>query len=383
MNGKHYTEKLSAFLNHELPDDERQQVGEHLFDCAPCRREHDKIKLGVELSKKLKRVEAPKRVWNKIEADIINKKAPQTSPFLSFNPKNAAFAGILILLTLFGLTMLIYINQFQTKPDETAKIEPENGRQIQASDKKSAAWQVENLSGEPNIINSSKNELLEIGGILETDENSSAKIEVADIGQVEIAPNSLVKLVNSSETEHRLALEYGSLQAKIFAPPRLFIVDTPTAAAVDLGCAYTLDVDKAGNSKLHVTSGYVALERDGRESIVPAGAFCLTRRGRGIGTPYLETASEFFQKALYEFDFENGKKNSLKKILASARRGDTLTLWHLLSRVSVEEREKVLDKIISFKNLPEGVTKEGILRLEKEMLDELRYEVEGFWYETF
>ncbi len=381
MKGKHYTEKLSAFLNHELPDDERQAVGEHLFDCADCRREHDEIKFGVELSKKLTRAETPKRIWNKIEAEITNQNSPQTPRFLSFNPKKAAFAGMLILLAFFGLTMLIYINQFQTKPEETAQIEPENPPQMQPSDKKSAAWQVENLSGEPNIKNSSKNEFLEIGGILETDENSSAKIEVADIGQVEIAPNSLVKLVNSSETEHRLALEYGSLEAKIFAPPRLFVVDTPTAQAVDLGCEYTLDVDKAGNSKLRVSSGYVALERDGRESIVPAGAFCLTRRGKGIGTPYLEKSSKYFQKALYEFDFENGKNESLKKILASARKGDTLTLWHLLSRVAGEEREKVLDKIISFKSLPEMVTREGILRLEKEMLDELRYEVEGFWYE--
>ncbi len=381
MKGKHYKEKLSAFLNHELPDEDRQRVGEHLFDCADCRREHDQIKLGVELAKNLTRADAPKRVWNKIEAEIAGKSLPQSPVFLSFNPKNAVFAGVLILLAFFVLTTMIYLSLFQTKTDETAKIEPENSRQIQPLENKAIAWQVENLSGAPNIINSSKNELLEIGGILETDEKSSAKIEVADIGQVEIAPNSLVKLVNSSEKEHRLALEYGSLDAKIFAPPRLFVVDTPTAAAVDLGCAYKLEVDKAGNSKLHVTSGYVALERDGRESIVPAGAFCLTRRGRGIGTPYLETASAYFQKALYKFDFENGRDNSLKKILAAARKGDTLTLWHLLSRVSGDERKKVLDKIISFKSLPKTVKREEILRLNKEMLDELRYEIEGFWYE--
>lgn len=383
MTEKHYKEKLSAFLNHELPDAERQRVGEHLFDCANCRREHDRIKLGVELAKNLSGADAPKRVWNKIEAEIKGNSSPHISRFPLFSLKNAAFAGILIIMTLSVLTSIIYLNLFQAKSDEISKSEPENGRQNQPSEYKFSAWQVENLSGEPSLINSSKNELLEIGGILETDEKSSAKIEVADIGQVEIAPNSLVKLVNSSATEHRLALEYGALEAKIFAPPRLFVVDTPTAAAVDLGCAYKLEVDKAGNSKLHVTSGYVALERDGRESIVPAGAFCLTRRGKGIGTPYLESASDYFQKALYKFDFENGRDNSLKKILAAARKGDTLTLWHLLSRVSGDEREKVLDKIISFKPLPEIVTREGILRLEKEMLDELRYEVEGFWYETF
>jgi hypothetical protein len=58
-----------------------------------------------------------------------------------------------------------------------------------------------------------------------------------------------------------LSLERGALHARIAAPPRLFIVDTPSAMAVDLGCEYKLDVDAAGNSRLHVTSGFVALNR--------------------------------------------------------------------------------------------------------------------------
>ena len=144
-----------------------------------------------------------------------------------------------------------------------------------------------------------KTEKLLVGQFLETDANSRAKVQVANIGNVEIAPNSRVQLVKSSSTEHRLSLERGVLQAKIFAPPRLFIVDTPSAVAVDLGCAYTLEVDKDGNSKLHVTSGFVALEKDGRESIVPAGAIALTKKGKGIGTPFAEDSSvEFAKRAL-------------------------------------------------------------------------------------
>lgn len=223
--------------------------------------------------------------------------------------------------------------------------------------------------------------MLKVGEILETDEYSRMRVEVADIGQVEISPNSLVKLVNSSETEHRLALEYGKIEAKIFAPPRLFVVDTPTAQAVDLGCAYDLEVDRAGNTKLKVTSGYVALERDGRESIVPAGAFCLTRRGKGLGTPFFETATENFKEDLRKFDFEAGGEKYLDSIIEQAKAKDTLTLWHLLSRVSENEREKVFNKILKFAKLPYGVNKKGILELDKKMIEEWRYEIELNWYE--
>ncbi|MGI9056007.1 MAG: FecR domain-containing protein [Pyrinomonadaceae bacterium] len=370
MNEKHYDEKLSKFLDHELPAEDRQTVGEHLLYCQDCRGEHDRVKFGIELIQNLERPDAPNRVWNKIENELNSE---YISPYKTFfNPKNLAFAGLSIAL-IFSLAAIIYLNFPNAKTDDSAENRPQT---LQTEN--TVAWQVENISGDNN---SSKNESLKVGEILETDENSRAKIEVADIGQVEIAPNSLVKLVNSSETEHRLALEYGKLEAKIFAPPRLFVVDTPTAQAVDLGCAYTLDVDKAGNSKLHVRSGYVALERDGRESIVPAGAFCLTRRGRGLGTPFFETASDEFKEDLRKFDFENGGEKYLDSILEKAKPKDSLTLWHLLSRVSGESREKVLAKTVKFAKLPEGVTRKGILELDKNMLDEWRYHLELLWYE--
>lgn len=375
MKEKHYKKELSAFINHELSPDRRQAVGEHLLHCQACRSEHDEIKIGAALAQNLRRADAPGRVWNKIEAGLNGKNAPAAKHFL-LNPKLLTFAS-LILLAVFSLSAIYFIFP---EAEQTAVNAPKEINQA-SQPEKTSAWQVESIAGEPKILNSSEREVLQVGEILETDENSRARVEVADIGQVEIAPNSLVKLVNSSETEHRMALEYGSLEAMIFAPPRLFIVDTPTAQAVDLGCSYKLDVDKAGNSRLHVTSGYVALEREGRESIVPAGAVCLTRRGKGLGTPFLETASEEFQTALRKFDFENGGRAALETILKTARPQDTLTLWHLLSRVSENDRVKVFEKTASFVSLPEGVTQAGVLTLNREMLDEWRYQMEILWYE--
>ena len=75
----------------------------------------------------------------------------------------------------------------------------------------------------------------------------------------------------------------------IWAPPRLFFVDTPAGVAADLGCAYTLEVDDHGDGLLHVTSGWVALQLKDRESMVPAGASCATRPGVGPGTPFFPT----------------------------------------------------------------------------------------------
>jgi hypothetical protein len=73
MNEKHYKEKLSGFVNHELHGDERQSIAEHLLQCADCRSEHDAIKLGACLASHLKQTDAPENLWHKIEKALDGK----------------------------------------------------------------------------------------------------------------------------------------------------------------------------------------------------------------------------------------------------------------------------------------------------------------------
>lgn len=440
---EHITEKLSAYLNHELPKEERQQIAEHLLQCENCRNEHDEIKLGATLASQLQRVDAPQSVWNEIEDSLNGKQTPKIStvPYFTFLSLRGLTTAATILVIVFGLIATIYIGFLRNESKEIAEtkpagnqieipentptpfeipvnqntspqiapdansniqIQPPNANSnvnvspkinpVQSSNKPSEtiiaqtnlpSWNVETLAGTPTAGNRSisENGKLLVGQFLETDANSRARVQVANIGQVEIQPNSRVQLVETSLTEHRLSLTRGVLKAKILAPPRLFIVDTPSAVAVDLGCEYTLEVDKDGNSKLHVITGYVALERDGRESIVPAGAFCLTRRGQGIGTPFSEDASLEFQNALFRFDFQNGGSEVLEKIFKESGFYDTLTLWHLLSRTRATDREKVFDALARYVKPPAGTTREGILRLDKKMLDQWWKEIESIWFE--
>jgi len=443
MSEKHYKEKLSSFVNHELHGDERQTVAEHLLQCIDCRTEHDAIKLGAALASQLKQTDAPENLWHKIENALEAKeekaKAARLPNFAFFGSRIfAAMAGLLIA---FGLIATVYLglsrsdsqnvaktentiqtanieipkvistpNEVSTNQNKTARVVSNINANIQNQSKDTnlnppnepktnsvqpkkepnettpaqnnlPSWNVETLAGMPKVGNSFESEKLSVGEFLETDANSKAKIQVANIGNVEISPNSRVKLVKTNSTEHRLSLEKGELKAKILAPPRLFIVDTPSAVAVDLGCEYTLEVDEGGNGKLHVTSGFVALERNGRESIVPAGAIAITKKGKGIGTPFAEDASPQFQTALYKFDFENGGNEALQTIINEAGLYDSITLWHLLSRVETRERSKVFDALAMQVKSPAKVTREGVLRLDKKMLDAWWQEIEKVWFE--
>jgi hypothetical protein len=149
--------------------------------------------------------------------------------------------------------------------------------------------------------------------------------------------------------------------------------------AVDLGCAYTLEVDDSGWGRLRVTFGWVSFEREGRESIVPAGASCETRPGVGPGTPYFEEASEALRDALAKLDFEGGGADELALVLAGARERDTLTLWHLLFRVAPADRGRVYDRLAALAPPPPGVTRAGVLRPDTGTLDRWREDLERNW----
>lgn len=187
-------------------------------------------------------------------------------------------------------------------------------------------------------------ERLGIGHWLETDAQSRATIELDKIGVVDVDPGSRVRLVTVSEHEQRLELARGSISARVLAPPRLFVVDTPSARAIDLGCAYRLDVTPEGGGLLTVTSGSVELAGNGHAAYVPAFAACETRPGKGPGCPYFTDASLPLKQALRRFDFE-GANDALATVLAEARARDTLTLWHLQARTTGAERETILERL--------------------------------------
>jgi hypothetical protein len=217
------------------------------------------------------------------------------------------------------------------------------------------------------------------GEWIETDSGSSATVKVGEIGSVEVEPNTRLRIVTARPGEHRLALAQGEIRAKISAPPRLFFVETASGTAVDLGCEYRLNADEGGSGLLRVTKGWVSFQWKGLESLVPAGASCRTHAGVGPGIPYFDDAPESLKREIQAFGFDKSGDDALGVILAEARVRDTLTLWHLLSRVEVEDRARVYDRIASLTPVPAGVSREQALKLDPETLSRWKDELAWTW----
>lgn len=360
MFSKHVIKKLSAYCNGELPAEESLRVREHMLACERCRKEYDDIKLGVQLAEQLPIVEAPAELWSEIDALLETwprKGAFQPKParaWFGLTPLRLAVACALFLVV--AAVGVAWFLNYGPQP----------------------SWEMTRYAaGSDRLLATGR---LAVGQLLETDGSSRALLSVGQIGTVELEPNSRVRLIETQVTEHRLALDRGEMSAKIWAPPRLFFVNTPSAEAIDLGCAYTLKVEDDGRGFLHVTSGWVALVGDGRESFVPIGAMCETRPGTGPGTPYFDDVSDELREALAKFDFETGGEDALRVVLAESRDRDTFTLWHLLSRVDESRRSEILDRMIELVGLPQGVTREAVMQLDASALELWKEELDTVWF---
>jgi hypothetical protein len=227
------------------------------------------------------------------------------------------------------------------------------------------AWQVDSVQGQASLggRQAAVSMSLRAGQVVRTGGDTEMTLRADEFGTMLIGPDTELR----AATNRQVLLQRGQLHALIWARPRQFVVDTPSARAVDLGCEYTIHVDDAGDGLLEVSLGWVAFQFGDHESFIPAGAACVTRQRRGPGIPFYQNATEPLRRWLTAF--EEGDSAALAGILSAARPSDGLTLWHLLTRVPERDRGRVFDRFADLVKLPKEVRREDVLRREPHAID--------------
>lgn len=218
---------------------------------------------------------------------------------------------------------------------------------------------------------------LPVGAWLETSGSAVADVRVADIGQLTVYGDSRLRLVGTGTAGHRMELARGKVAARVSAPPRLFVVDTPVATAVDLGCAYELTVDGNGRTHLRVTSGAVSLEGHGLVAYAPTGTEVVAAPGKGPGTPVATGAPDELRAQVAWFD--GGDPAALRAIVEGAETRDTITLWNLLSRTTAADRAAVVARLDELSQRPPSVRAEDVLSGDAGAIERWREALDDSW----
>jgi hypothetical protein len=221
-------------------------------------------------------------------------------------------------------------------------------------------WSVSTLAGAPRITtNRREGGTLDVGGTVETDTVSTARVAVGTVGVADVSPRSLIRVIRADDGEHRIALTRGTLHVNIWARPRFFVVETPAATAVDLGCVYSLSTDSLGAGMLGVSVGEVELATGKMTTLVVAGTAARLYPDRA-GLPYPLSSTIDFLAAVRAA--EEALSDSVVTVLArKATVPGTITLWHLLPRLNEAQRARVVRRIAALVPPPPDVAQDAIL----------------------
>ncbi|HEV7484723.1 MAG TPA: FecR domain-containing protein [Thermoanaerobaculia bacterium] len=193
--------------------------------------------------------------------------------------------------------------------------------------------------------------ILRAGDVVRT-ERGSVRLQSPAVGTIDLGANTTVRLIENRSRRHRLALAAGTIHAKTTSQPGVFVIDTPKARAIDLGCEYTLTIAPGGGGELHVIFGWVDLTHGYEQSLVPQGASASIESDGSLTVPVFDDAVPAFHAAIRNHD--------MPAIVANARTRDAFTLLNLFRLATPDERGILYDRLNQFVPAPASITRESV-----------------------
>jgi len=212
-------------------------------------------------------------------------------------------------------------------------------------------WRATDASGIAVVPHS----ILRTGDVVRT-ERGSVRLQSAAVGTIDVGANTTVRLIENRSRRHRLALASGTIHAKTKSQPGVFVVDTPKARAIDLGCEYTLTIAPGGGGELRVIAGWVDLTHGFEQSLVPQGASAVITQDGDLSLPIFDDAAPAFRAAVRDFK----RTHDMHTILALARLRDALTLLNLFRDATRDERVLLYDRLNQLVPAPASITRDSV-----------------------
>jgi RNA polymerase sigma factor (sigma-70 family) len=234
---------------------------------------------------------------------------------------------------------------------------------------RSNVWEIESRTGTVLLNNKpiTSSEPVSEGDIVTTENASTAVINIKNLGEIEITPGSSIRRLEDKNTAKLIS---GKLSISTSSEEEYLFIEVPTAVVEEyfLSCDYTIDLKKTKSVIVQVSSGWLRIVSGKYVSIVPEGYELKILFGSGMSIPTAIESPSILPLWLEQYLFSGKKTDVLNSILDAAVNTEAITIWNLLKRVILDHRELVYEKLNMLVPHPEGVSKDGILNLNDDML---------------
>ncbi|MEW6506795.1 MAG: hypothetical protein AB1432_03500 [Bacteroidota bacterium] len=360
---KKFFEKLKSLpYTIDPPDNLIEQLTEELLKIAESEQREEESKPKVNI-KKLKREQAKQEKILKNSRGVFRKSrvtksifttkiSAPLSPRLGLDPKKTILT--LLPLVLFAVGYFVYDFSLINSP-----------------------WKVRTITGNVLINGQIRaSERWEENESLVTENDSKAVIYVPNTCRIEVDANSFLILNKAKDKGNRIKLVKGSIRIINNNLLPYLAIEIDNSVIHNRGGTIAITIDDNSITSVKVEYGYLEIEEKGRVFFVDEGYTCEIRPNFHSGTPHRIDAPDELKDEIRSLDYEFGGDSSIQKIISIAAESDMLTLLALIPRSSEMLRTVIFNKISAYYPPPAGVTLEGIVKLDPEMIEKWWFEIE-------
>ncbi|MEJ5251352.1 MAG: zf-HC2 domain-containing protein [Chthonomonadetes bacterium] len=133
MRCEEVQERLSALIDEQMSQQEREQVQNHLMACEACSREYRELRRFVEFCRQLEQPEPKIDLWQELQPMLAEIIAEQKLPFTQRLRRqwsrlvSQVCYGIILFLQVVTYQMTITLSRYIVEPEHTAYGRPAQG----------------------------------------------------------------------------------------------------------------------------------------------------------------------------------------------------------------------------------------------------------------
>ncbi len=230
-------------------------------------------------------------------------------------------------------------------------------------DNKTTPWQITITSLNAETQTSQIN----LNSSIETKNDEQIEIQITDIAKIELSGNSKIKVIAGTKSLSSIILYSGNLTFIPEFSNQLFELKFNNLILKSRDAKFSI-VEIENSAKVNIITNYISILLAGMEYKIPKNFEFNIFSSNHITIPINNNTSNHFRKLIESYNILPNEV-VLKKIIKTASKLDAFTLHYMLSQVTPEYRELIINKLQKLIPLPATTSKENVLMLSQEALD--------------
>ncbi|MCZ7602296.1 MAG: FecR domain-containing protein [Melioribacteraceae bacterium] len=238
-------------------------------------------------------------------------------------------------------------------------------------------WNLKLNYGNYSIVPTSSASTIDNNQIITTEDSTKVSINIPNAGRVDLRSFSSLKVLKGKDSENIISLTSGRLDAVCkIDDPRLTII-TPQAELKIITGNFTASINNVSFLNLETANGILKVSNSKEEITLVQDHKCTISSDGTIGIPYHIAADSSLISLVDKISFGTPSIADFGKVLNIAQPLDGMTLLYLIPKAKTPaDRIPIYQKLNEFYPVVPGITQEGIIKLDKKMLELWHNEIE-------